>query len=147
MRRRFITFSRIVHSGLVNFGRNASLAIAAIAVMVVTLTIVLFSVVTSVTMNHTIAQIADKINVSIYLNDNVTTAQRTGLMNSLKKLSQVKAVSYVSKDQALALYKAENAGNKDVLADGPRPNPALRPGRYPGSGRQPAAGVYTSRPG
>lgn len=115
MKRKLITLSRIVHSGLLNFGRNASLAIAAIAVMVVTLTIVLFSVVTSVTMNHTIAQIADKINVSIYLNDNVTAAQRTGLMNDLKKLSQVKAVSYISKDQALAVYKAENAGNKDVL--------------------------------
>jgi len=115
MKRKAITLSRIVHTGLLNFGRNASLAIAAIAVMVVTLTIVLFSVVTSVTMNHTIAQIADKINVSIYLNDNVTAKQRTDLMSDLKKLSQVKGVSYVSKDQALAEYKAENANNQDVL--------------------------------
>jgi len=116
MKRKAITLSRVVHTGLLNFGRNASLAIAAIAVMVVTLTIVLFSVVTSVTMNHTIAQIADKINVSIYLNDNVTAKQRTDLMSDLKRLSQVKGVSYVSKDQALAEYRAENANNQDVLA-------------------------------
>lgn len=115
MRRKLITLSRIVHSGLVNFGRNASLAIAAIAVMVVTLTIVLFSVVTSATMNHTIAQIADKINISIYLNDNVTTQQRDDLISSLKKLPEVKGVSYTSKDQALAEYKAANASNKDLL--------------------------------
>lgn len=100
---------------MVNFMRNASLAVAAIAVMVVTLTIILFSVVSSVTLNHTIAQIADKINISIYLNDQVTVEQRDALMNELRGLSEVKGVSYVSKDQALAAYRAANANNKDLL--------------------------------
>lgn len=116
MKRFTITFLRILHSGLVNFVRNASLAVAAIAVMVVTLTIVLFSVVVSVTLNYTIAQIADKINVSIYLNDSVTVPQRENLINELKSLSEVKGVAYISKDQALAEYKAENSNNKDLLA-------------------------------
>ncbi|HVU59838.1 MAG TPA: permease-like cell division protein FtsX [Candidatus Saccharimonadales bacterium] len=98
-----------------NFMRNASLAIAAMAVMVVTLTIVLFSTVASVTLNHTIAQIADKIDISIYLNDNVTTGDRNSLMQQLRALPQVKSVTYISKDQALAEYKAENANNKDLL--------------------------------
>ncbi len=115
MKRKYITFLRILHTGMVNFMRNASLAIAAIAVMVVTLTIVLFSTITSVTLNHTIAQIADKINISIYLNDTVTADQRNALTKELQSLSQVKNVTYVSKDQALAVYKAANAGNKDLL--------------------------------
>lgn len=115
MNRRLITFSRVVHTGLMNFMRNASLAIAAMAVMVVTLTIVLFSTVASVTLNHTIAQIADKIDISIYLNDNVTADDRNSLMQQLRALPQVKSVTYISKDQALAEYKAENANNKDLL--------------------------------
>jgi cell division transport system permease protein len=115
MKRKFITLSRIVNTGLINFGRNASLAVAAIAVMVVTLTIVLFSVVTSVTMNHTITQVSSKINISIYLNDNVTTQQRNDLMGKLKQLPEVKKVTYLSKDQALAEYKAANANNKALL--------------------------------
>lgn len=115
LKRRFTQLFRITHTGALNFMRNASLAIAAIAVMVVTLTIILFSLVTSVTMNHTISQIADKINISIYLNDNVTADQRTALTKQLKQLSQVKDVSYISKDEALAEYKAANAGNKDLL--------------------------------
>jgi cell division transport system permease protein len=116
IQRSITTFRRIVNAGSISFMRNASLAIAAIAVMVVTLTIVLFSLVSSATLNHTIAQIADKINISIYLNDNVTTSQRTDLVNSLRKLSEVKSVSYVSKEQALAEYKAANANNKELLA-------------------------------
>lgn len=115
MNRKIITFRRIVGAGAVSFMRNASLAVAAIAVMVVTLAIVLFSVVTSATLNHTISQIADKINISIYLNDSVTTDQRNGLMDQLHQLKQVKSVEYISKDQALAEYKAANANNKDLL--------------------------------
>jgi cell division transport system permease protein len=115
MKRKSITFMRIIRTGLSNFMRNISLAIAAIAVMVVTLTIVLFSVVTSATLNHTVAQIADKINISIYLNDAVTAEQRTQLMDSLRQQPQVKSVSYVSKDQALAEYKLANANNKNLL--------------------------------
>ncbi len=116
MGRRLVTTGRIITTGALNFMRNATLAVAAIAVMVVTLTIVLFSLVTSVTLTHTINQISDKINISIYLNDAVTATQRKDLMDDLRKLSQVKNVEYISKDQALAEYKAANAGNKNLLA-------------------------------
>lgn len=115
MRRKFITFWRVIHAGIVNFGRNAWLAIAAIAVMVVTLTTVLFSLVTSAAFNHTIAQINSKIDIKIYLNDSTTQQQRQQLMSKLRQLSEVKSVSFVSKDQALAEYKIDNANNKDLL--------------------------------
>jgi len=115
MKHRFITFTRIVRTGAYNFARNTWLAMAAMAVMVVTLTIILFSLVTSATFNHTVAQIANKINISIYLNDSVTDKQRDDLVSQLRALPEVKGVSYVSKDQALAEYKAANAGNKDLL--------------------------------
>lgn len=115
MKRKYITLLRIVRTGVANFFRNASLALAAMAVMVVTLTTVLFSVDTTATLNHTIAQIADKINISIYLNDTVTTDQSSSLMNSLRGLPEVKGVRFVSKDQALATYRAANANNKNLL--------------------------------
>ncbi len=115
MKRKFITFIRIVETGVKNFARNTWLAMAAMAVMVVTLTIILFSLVTSAAFNHSIAQIADKINISIYLNDSVTDQQRNDLMGRLRGLSEVKSVNYLSKDQALAEYKAANANNKDLL--------------------------------
>lgn len=106
---------RIIRTGAVNFGRNTWLAMAAMAVMVVTLTIILFSVVTSATFDHTIAQINSKIDISIYLNDSVSSQQRTDLMNQLRAMQETKSVGYVSKDQALAEYKAANANNQDLL--------------------------------
>lgn len=115
MNRRMITFSRILRTGALNFVRNAWLAIAAIAVMVVTLSTILFSLITNATFNNTINQIASKIDVSVYLNDSVTLQQRDALMSRLRQLSEVKSVSYISKDEALAEYKAENASNQSLL--------------------------------
>jgi cell division transport system permease protein len=115
MQRRWITFLRIVHTGMVNFIRNASLATAAIAVMVVTLTIVLFSVIANATFTNTIASITNKIDVSVYLKDNITPAQTTKLRSELKALPNVKQVSYLSKTAALARYEQQNAGNQALL--------------------------------
>lgn len=106
-----ITFGRIIKTGLTNFLRNAWLAAAAMAVMVVTLTIVLFSVVTSATFNNTITQVNAKIDVSIYLADSTTMDQATKMMQQLRQLPEVKQVSYVSKDQALAIFRAGNSTN------------------------------------
>ncbi len=113
--RRLITFSRVLVTGLTNFLRNAWLAAAAMAVMVVTLSIVLFSVITSATFNNTIAQINDKIKISVYLNDSVSREQASDLMAELQKLPSVRDVSYVSKDQATAEFRAEHEQSKDLL--------------------------------
>ncbi len=114
-KRQLITLRRIVKNGLVNFIRNLSLAIAAVAIMVVTLTIVLFSVVINDTFNHTINQITSKIDVSVYLNDNVTKAQGEKLVSELKQLPAVASVSYLSKDQVLKNYLQQNASNKQLI--------------------------------
>ncbi len=112
---RLITLRRIVHNGTVNFIRNASLAIAAMAVMVVTLTIVLFSVITNATFNNTIAQITNKINVSVFLKDSTTQTQTNKLVDQLRKLPNVSSVEYLNKDQALHEYQKQNAGNEQLL--------------------------------
>lgn len=116
MNRKMITLSRVIKTGMVNFVRNAWLAIAAMAVMVVTLTIVLFSLITNATFANTIAQITDKIDISVYLKDDVSTKERTELVDNLKGLPNVKAVTYLSKDQVLENYKKQNAGNEALLS-------------------------------
>ena len=110
-----VVFKRIVKTGLINFVRNAWLGIAAMAVMVITLTIILFSIIANATFANTIQQITDRIDVSVYLNDSVTIKQRDELVNNLKGLENVEGVTYISKDQALVIYKQQNVGNSDLL--------------------------------
>ena len=124
MKRHLITSGRIVHNGIVNFMRNIGLAIAAMAVMVVTLTIVLFSIITNATFTNTIAQITKKIDISVFLKDSVTAPQTTQLIGQLDKLPNVKSVSYLSKAQALQQYEQQNTGNQQLLtAIGETSNP------------------------
>lgn len=115
MDRKFITFSRILKAGLVNFIRNAWLAVAAIAVMVITLTIVLFSVIANATFVNTVKQITDKIDISVYLKDDITDQKKNDLIEQLKKMPEVKSVDYVSKDDALKRYRKQNENNLDLL--------------------------------
>lgn len=126
MQRKLITIWRIIHTGIVNFMRNFSLAIAAMAVMAVTLTIVLFSVIANATFNNTIKDITNKISVSAYLKDSATDDQAKELAANLKKLPQVKRVVYLDKQKATQAYIDQNKNNKDLVtaviqADNPIP--------------------------
>lgn len=115
LERNWITFTRIIKTGCINFVRNASLSIAAIAVMLITLTIILFSLIANATFSNTVKQITDRIDVSVYLKDSVTTAQKNTLIADLGKMGNVKSVEYVSKDQALENYRQQNADNSELL--------------------------------
>jgi cell division transport system permease protein len=116
MKRKFITLGRIIHTGMVNFIRNASLAIAAMAVMVVTLTIILFSLVTNATFAHTIQQITDKIDISVYVKDDVSKTEGKELVKKLETLPNVKSATYLSKEDVLKRYTQQNEGNTDLLS-------------------------------
>jgi len=115
MKRRWITLMRIIHTGIVNFIRNASLAIAAMAVMTVTLTIVLFSLIANATFGHEIDQITGKIDVSVYLKDSDTSDQIHGLTDALKQLPNAESVTFLSKDEVLKNFQRQNAGNQSLL--------------------------------
>lgn len=115
MKRRLVTFFRVIGTGFKNFVRNLTLAIAAMAVMVVTLTIILFSVVTNATFNNTIDTITSKIDISVFLKDDVNQDQLNGLMSELRGLPNVRDVEYLSKDQVLEAFAAQNADNPGLI--------------------------------
>lgn len=114
-KRKLITAERIIKSGAINFIRNITLSIAATAVMVVTLTIVLFSVIANATFSNTISQITDKIDISVYLKDDITEEKRTALIKQLEDLDNVRQVTYISKDKALENYQRDNEDNLELL--------------------------------
>jgi len=111
MPHRWISFRRVVAAGCQSFVRNAWLSIAAMAVMTITLTIVLFSVIANATFNKTVADIRDHIDISVYLVDNITPEQRTELTNKIKDIDNVRLVTYTSKDDALKSYRNQNQTN------------------------------------
>ncbi len=112
--RRTITLWRIIKGGFSNFFRNAWLSIAAMAVMVVTLSIVLFSYISNATFSHTIEDIRSRIDVSVYLKDDITSEQRFSLSSQLEGLENVRSVEYISKEDALQSFIDANSENVEL---------------------------------
>ncbi len=108
MRRRWITFLRICRYGLNNFSRNAWLSMAATVVMVVTLTVVITTFTARMVFNDTLGGIREKIDVSVYLADDITPEKQQKLEDAIKQVPIVTSIEHVSKDQAREIFKQQN---------------------------------------
>jgi len=111
-----IQLVRIMKTGFRNFFRNLWLSTAATAVMTITLTIILFSYVATTALTSTIAQVVEKIDVSVYLKDEVTPAQASNMKAKLEATPNVESVKYLTKKDALVIYREQNKNNKELLA-------------------------------
>jgi cell division transport system permease protein len=129
MRRKWITLMRIVRYGVSNFSRNAWLTTAATIVMILTLTIVLATFTSQLVFNDTIDQLRQKIDVSVYLKDDISKKDQSRLEDAIKDVKIVTSIDYVSKDEARQKFIQDSKGNLAQLQalgalDGKNPLPA-----------------------
>lgn len=107
------TFLRIWRTGFRNIFRNAWLSTAATAIMVVTLLIMTFFAFTSVFVRTQVAQVRQKIDLSVFISDEATQDQIHALQTKINTLNNVKSVDYVSKADALnRLANSSSEGQK-----------------------------------
>lgn len=114
-KRRLVTFVRMCRYGVNNFSRNAWLTIAAIAVMTITLLIIFTTLTARSVLLNTVDDLRQKVDVSIYLKEDVKPQTVDSLTTSLKKLDQVSGVSFISSDEARKAYIEQNNPSQDQL--------------------------------
>ncbi len=110
-----ISFSRICQYGVKNLFRNAWLSIAGMAVMLVALVIILFTIVLNVTANNAIQELSKNLKVSVYLKDDITEDQQKELESALRNNNFVSGVDYVSKEEAQERFTASFRNDKSLL--------------------------------
>lgn len=115
LKRQLITFARIFNTGLRNLFRNAWLTTAATAIMIVTLSIVLFAVAINMSLGDTIDDITKDVTLSIYLKDDISEQDKDRLRNRLISNDNVRLVTYRSKEEALKVFQARNEGNEAII--------------------------------
>ncbi len=115
-RRQWLTFIRMVRYGVNNFTRNAWLTIAATAVMTITLLIIFMTVAAQNILQNSVAQISEKVDMSIYLTTETTAEQAAPIMDDLRKLSNIKSVEFISADDAREDSAQQNKQDSDVLS-------------------------------
>ncbi len=114
-RRRLLSFFRVIRYGTDSFIRNSWLSIAATVVMTITLLIIFTTFAAQNVLTDTVSDLSDKVDMSIYLKTETTDEIGDQLMQELKDLSSVKAVSYISSEKAREQIVQENKNDNNVL--------------------------------
>lgn len=109
------SFFRICSYGFKNVFRNAWLSIAAMAVMLVALVIIVFTVVLNVTANNAINELSKNLKASVYLKDDVTDDQSQELENALRDNDFVSGVEFVSKQDARERFTTSFQDDKSLI--------------------------------
>ncbi|RYX78379.1 ABC transporter permease [bacterium] len=115
-RRQWLTFVRMCRYGVNNFSRNAWLTIAATAVMTVTLLIVFMTLTARQVLVDTVAQIREKVDVSIYVKTETTPEQAKEVQEKLEKLDSVVRVNYTSPEQAKTEFSDAEKGDEGTIS-------------------------------
>lgn len=115
-RRRWLTFVRMCRYGVNNFSRNAWLTVAATAVMTITLLIVFSTLAARNVLTATVDDLRNKVDVSIYLKNNISEIEVATLSNKLRDLQNVSDVRYISAAEAKETYAQQNKTDPEQLA-------------------------------
>jgi len=107
---------RIIKFGLKNFFRNFWLSMAASSIMILTILTVSVLVILNLVGVMALDLVKEKVDISIYLNPEVTDSQVNQVRNKLLALSEVKSITYTSKDEALREFQKEHEDNPLVLS-------------------------------
>ncbi len=111
----FASLWRIIYYGVKNFIRNGWPSIATVGTMIIALLVFLGLILFNVTTTNALALIQDKIDISVYFKDNAPEDEILNIKQSLENLPEVKQVEYVSKDQALEIFKQTHKDDETIM--------------------------------
>jgi cell division transport system permease protein len=109
------TFKRIIKGGFTNFKRGGVVSWAAVLVVTITLSVITLIILFQAVLHFSLAQIKDKVDVTIYLTTSAPDDQIMALKSSLEQLPEVASVSYTSADDALALFRARHQSDYPTI--------------------------------
>lgn len=110
-----VSFRRIVRAGWTAFSRSSLLNIATIFVLVITISLVTSLFFLNKSVNYLSDFIRDRVDISVYFNEDVSEEDVLALKQEIEQLPEVKDVKYVSKEKALREFSEKYKHNKDIM--------------------------------
>jgi len=111
----FLTITRTFKEAIKNFIRNGWLSIATVSILIMLLYILsVFFIITS-TVNDVLKETQDKVDISISFQSDISEQSILEVKNELEKFSEIKSVTYVSKEQALENFKKSSTLRPIIL--------------------------------
>jgi len=107
---------RVIRTGFFNFWRNGTVSLASVLVMMVTLIVIGLISFSGAILDTTLAQLRDKIDIHVTFVPGATEGEIFEIKQNLESLPEVLLVTYTSREEALAIFKENNANEPSVLA-------------------------------
>lgn len=100
---------RIIRSGYRNFIRSGFTSIASVLIMTITLFVITSLIFVQAALNASLTDIKNKVDVTVYFTPGASDTAIASIQTALKKLPEVKDVSYTSAEDALVAFKEKHA--------------------------------------
>jgi cell division transport system permease protein len=103
-----------VKYGLTNFWRNSWLSVATLSIIILALIVFGGLIIFSTLTNTALESVQEKIDISVYFKSDAPEDDILNVKKSLETLAEVKIVEYISKDEALAIFKERHADDAAI---------------------------------
>jgi cell division transport system permease protein len=107
-----VLWKRTILAGLRGFYRNRTVSLSSIFILTITLSIITSFYLFGAVFDYTLEQVKEKVDVRVYFTVNATEQQATDIKAKLLGLSDVKSVTYTSREQALEDFKKKHEGDQ-----------------------------------
>ncbi len=111
----FTSIRRVFVGGTKNFVRSGAVSFATVLIMTVTLLIIGFLVFLSALLSFTLAQLVDKVDVTVYFTTIAAEGDILNLKDKLITQPNVASVTYISAEQALQDFRTRHANDQLTL--------------------------------
>lgn len=100
----WVNVKRVARYGFVGFIRNGFVSLAAVLIMVITLSVLAGLMFSGAALSSVLKQLTEKVDVTIYFTTAASDADISQVKQSLEALPEVASVTYVTRDEALAAF-------------------------------------------
>jgi len=100
----WVSFKRVLKTGYKIFFRNIALNTATVFVMTMVVLLITFIFLFNISSNILISSIEEKVDISVYLREDVLDEDALELKSVLVKIPEVKEVEYISREEALEKF-------------------------------------------
>jgi len=111
----WVSTKRVFKSGLQSFIRNGFVSLSSVLVMTITLFIITSFIILAGSLNYTLEQIKNKVDVNVYFVTSASELEVLSVKKTLEGLPEVASIEYISREQALEDFRTKHKGDELIL--------------------------------
>lgn len=112
----FTSFKRVIKNAFINFWRNGLVSLATMLVMMLAIFMAGSLFLFQVLLKSTLTEVEKKVNISVYFKTDAAESDTARLRDLVENLPQVRVVEYMSREEALRIFKERHRDNSLIAS-------------------------------